>query len=221
MITLQVVGVPAQGATPSLFANQAQEAQETTYRWVQDNYHTVVDLALKTSCDSAMGSRAAHWATCVQIIPGHREELEYVLSLEQHYDGTIVASITRSKGQSVYTQLSELREKHPGASSGELAKSVMLETRTVTEQEFPGLRRLASDFQKIQVSPVADTGLAMDATEYGFHSRTDWGNRMEIVLSGPGSSARRQPLPLLEWVESFRGQMVGFFKDASPLTTPR
>lgn len=216
MITLQVVS-QAQGTSHSPLPDQAQGSQETTDAWMHDNYHTVVALALQNSCEAALGSRDAQWVTCVRIMPGHPEESEYTLSLEQHYDGTIMASVTRPKGQSVYTQLYELREKHPAAPSGELAKSVIVETRTVNQQKFPGLRLLASDFQQIRISPAPDTGLMMDATEYGFRSRSSSGNHMELVLRGPGPSARRQPEPLLEWAESFRRQMVGFFTNAADI----
>ena len=74
----------------------------------------------------------------------------------------------------------------------------------ITQFEQSQLSQLADDFETINMSPVLPDELGVDETGYELWSQSLWGNRMHVMLSGPGPSAKRQPHPLLQWAESVR-----------------
>src|SRR5262249_6298220 len=65
------------------------------------------------------------------------------------------------------------------------------------------------EFEKIRFSPVLSDVLMTDPTKYMFRVEAYWGERMELVLYGPGRSAPHQPSPMLEWVERLRRLLSG------------
>ena len=196
-----IPSVPAWTALSSSRATALQETQDTTEGWARDNYDLALDLVFKDGCTASKGVR---WIACVRIVPGHPSEIEYTLSVEKTYSGTILARITRPRTQSVYTQLCKQRKEHPAASVGDLAKLIEVESQASDQQKFPALARLANEFEKVRLSPVLPDEVMMDATKYVLRSKSSSGDQMELVLRGPGPSAPHQPQPVIQWAESAR-----------------
>jgi len=176
--------------------------------WARENYSRALDLALPDRCASSTDAR---WLACIRIVPGYPEEIEYSLSIEKRYDGTILAQIVRPKGTSIRTQLRDRRKEHPRAPVSELAKLIRVESRAGDQHRFPGLVQLAAKFEQIRFPLVPSDETMMDATQYRFQVRSSSGEHAELVLSGPGSDAPHQPQALIEWAESVRQLLAGAF----------
>jgi hypothetical protein len=207
-----VSGTRALAAPSSPRGSAREEIQDTTDGWARDNYDLVLDVVFQDSCAASKEPGEVRWIACVRIVPGYPTELEYGLSVEKSYGGTVSAHVTRPRAESIYTQLCRLKKEHPAASASNLARFIELETQAGDQQRFPALLRFADEFEKIRFSPVLPDELLMDATRYVFCSKSSSGNQMELVLRGPGSSAPRQPQPLLQWVESVRQMLASSFK---------
>lgn len=204
-----ISGTAVLGAPSSPRASALRETQAPIEGWARDNYDRTLDLVFQDRCAA---SKDVRWIACVRIVPGHPTELEYTLSVERSYGGTIVAHVTRPRAQSVYAQLCKLKQEHPATSAGDLAKLIEVESQTGDQQKFPALGRLADDFEKLRFSPVLTDEIIMDATKYLIRSRSFSGDQMELVLRGPGSSAPRQPQPPIQWAESARGMLASAFE---------
>jgi len=204
-----VPGALVLAAPSSPRSSAPQETRDAIEGWVRDNYDLALDLVFQDRCAA---SKDVRWIGCVRIGPGYPSELEYALSVEKSYSGTILARVTRPRAQSVYTQLCKLKIVHPAASVGDLAKLVEVESQTGDQQRFPALVRLAGEFEKLQLSPVLPDEIMMDATKYVFRSRSFSGDQMELVLRGPGPSAPHQPQPVIQWAESAKEMLVSAFK---------
>lgn len=176
--------------------------------WARENYDRALNLALPDRCWSPVDAR---WISCVLILPAFKDQLEYSLSVEKRYDGTLLARIVRPKAQSVYTQLCQQKKEHPRASVDDLAKFIETESLTGDHHRFPMLGDLADEFEKIRFAPVLSAEIMMDPTEYRFHTRTSSGETMELTLKGPGSAARHQPQPMIQWAESAREMLAQSF----------
>ena len=176
--------------------------------WARENYSRALDLALPDRCASSTDAR---WLACIRIVPGYPEEIEYSLSIEKRYDGTIRAEIVRPKGTSIRGQLRELKKANPRASVSELAKLIRVESRAGDQERFPGLLPLAGEFEQIRFPLVPSDEIMMDATQYRFCVRSSSGEHAELMLSGPGSAAPRQPRALIKWAESVRQTLAGAF----------
>jgi hypothetical protein len=200
-------GTPVLGARDSQ-ASAPQKMEDAIDAWVRDNHDLALGMVFQDDCTATKDVR---WISCVRMVPGHPDELEYALSVEKRYDGTIRAHISRPKAQSVYVQLRKLRKEHPHASVGELSKLVEVESQTGDQRRFPALARLADEFEKIRFSPVLSNELMMDATQYRFRVRLFSGEQMEVILSGPGSGSPHQPQALIQWAESAREMLSSVF----------
>lgn len=191
---------------------EPQDTNNATDTWIEENYNLVVALAFQESCTGRIKSSSMRWIVCVRIIPAYPSELESAVSVERSYDGTILARVARPWMQSIRMQLHGLKQDHPTATAGDLAKLIVLETKEGDQQKFPTLRRLVDDFEKIRFSPALSDELMMDATKYIFHSKSFSGEQLDLALQGPGPSAPHQPHPMLEWVEALRRALGGSFK---------
>jgi len=185
-----------------------QDTKDSVDGWVRGNYTRVLDLALRNRCseDPVQARRAmdARWLACVRIVPAFKNENESSASLEKRYDGTLFAQLVRPKGHSVYVQLRERKKQQPSESPAGLAKLIEIESTSGDQRRFPGLSRLADEFEKMQVSPVLSDELMMDATEYRFSIRAPYGESLDLTLLGPGAAAPRQPPGLIQWAESLK-----------------
>jgi hypothetical protein len=208
LVVSLVLGIPASGVSFWPQSNSPQETEVAIDSWVQDNYNSVLDLVFQDHCEASANIR---WAACVRVIPGHQTELEYTLSVKKNYDGTILAHVTRAKRESVYSQLCKFKKEHPAATAGDIAKLIQVEFRSVNQQKFPALVHIADKFENIRFSPVLPDEIMMDPTIYDFHSRSSSGDQMDLIMSGPGTSAPRQPQPLIEWAESVRKILAAAF----------
>ena len=204
-----IPSVPVLAAPSSPQASVPQETQDTTEGWARDNYDLALDLVFQDRCTA---SKDVRWVACVRMVPGYPSEIEYTLSVEKSYSGTILARVTRPRTQSIYTQLCKLKKDHPAASVGDLAKLIEVESQTGDQQKFPALVRLADEFEKLRLSPILPDEIMMDATKYVFRSKSFSGDQMELVLRGPGPSAPRQPQPVIQWAESAREMLASAFK---------
>jgi hypothetical protein len=188
--------------------NTPQKTEDAIDAWVRDNHDLALGMVFQDDCTATKDVR---WISCIRVVPGHPDELEYALSVEKRYDGTIRAHISRPKAHSVYTQLRTLRKEHPHASVGDLAKLVLVESQAGDQRRFPGLARLADEFETIRFSPVLSEEIMMDATQYRFRIRSFSGELMEVSLNGPGSGSPHQPQALIQWAESAREMLSSVF----------
>lgn len=189
-------------------ANAAGETKAAIDGWARGNYGRALDLVFRDRCTSPSD---ALWLACIRILPGHQNEIEYSLSMERRYGGTILAHITRPKTQSVYTELYEGKKEHPLASVNELTKLIQVESQAGDQRRFPGLVHLADEFERIRFSPTLTAELMLDATRYRFRVWVLGGDQMELILHGPGSAAPHQPQPLIQWAESAREMLARAF----------
>jgi hypothetical protein len=182
-------------------ADAASVANDAIEYWVRANYRRTLDLVFQDRCTSPA---AARWISCVLIVPGYADDLEYSLSVEKQYNGTILAHIVRPKATSIHMQLSKRKREHPRASVADIGRLIEVESQTGDQHRFPGLVQSAEAFEQIRFSPVLSDELMMDPTEYRFHARSPSGESMELTLIGPGSAAPHQPQPLIQWAESVK-----------------
>jgi hypothetical protein len=204
----QISGTPVPSRSSFSQANVPEESRSTSDSWVRDNYDRALDLVLENRCTA---SKHARWITCIRIVPGHPTELEYSLSVEKQYDGTVLAHVTRPKAHSVYTQLCERKKEHPRASVGDLTRLIALESQAGDQRRFPSLVHLADEFEKIRFSAILSDEIMMDPTQYRFRVRSFSGDQMELALQGPGSGAPSQPQILIQWAESAREMLASAF----------
>jgi len=186
----------------------SQGTTDTVDSWARENYSHILDLVLRDRCAQApvQAGRAidARWIACVRIVPAFKNEIEYSVSLEKRYDGILFAQIVKPESHSVYFQLCERKREQPRASGGDLAKLIATSSESGDQQRFPGLARLADQFEKIRLSPVLSDEIMMDPTEYRFSILSLSGERLQITLLGPGSAAPHQPPGLIQWAESLK-----------------
>ncbi len=112
----------------------------------------------------------------------------------------------------MYTQLVQLRREHPDASLSDLARLVTVETRAADQKKLPALAQFAGDFERLAVTPALSDELIMDATRYEFAAKSYSGERMDLILLGPGPSAPIQPSPVLQWTEDLRRLLTRLFQ---------
>lgn len=184
------------------------QAKDTIDAWARENYDLVLDMVLQDHCRPA---KEVRWISCIRILPAYHDEIEYSLSVERRYDGTVFGQIARPKGQSIYTQFCKQRKEHPRASLADLARLIELESQAGDQRRFPGLVRLADEFEKVRFSPILSDEIMMDPTEYRLHVRSFSGENMLLTLDGPGAAAAVQPAGLIRWAESAREMLAGAF----------
>jgi len=188
-------------------ALSAQEIKDSVDSWTRENYGRALDLVFQDACAT---SKEARWFSCVRSLPGHKDEIEYSLLLERRYDGTVFARTARPKAQSIYRQLYQRKEENPRGSVGDLAKLIQIESQVSDQQRSGRLVELATDFEKLRVSPIPADEIIVDATEYRFRISSSSGE-MNIVLRGPGSGAPHQSQALIQWAESLRNTLASAF----------
>lgn len=167
-------------------------------------YGSVLNLVLQDRCGPAHVSGKIRWVVCVRIIPGFQNEMEFTLSLEKYYDGTIRAYATRPKAKSIYLQLSGLRSKYPAASPREISGHIAVESMNFDQRDIPQLRLFADQFERIRLSPVPDDAIWNDATKYDFRMESITNDSIDYAIMGPGGSTAHQPNDLLSWTESIK-----------------
>ena len=172
--------------------------------WAERNYAAVLETLLPSGAVTPEKfPENIKWMVTVRILPPH-ENPEYRFSFHRTYDGRVAASVTAAKGTSIISQLRRLNSKYSDVAPQKISEMISIERRTITQAECPRLRQLASQFEAIHISPVLPDELRMDETGYEFWSQSLYGNRMNVLLGGPGSDAKRQPHPLLQWAEDVR-----------------
>jgi hypothetical protein len=185
--------------------------------WVRDNYNLALDLIFPDPCASAISGR---WMVCIRSIPSFKNEIEYSFSVEKRYDGTILTRITRPKGRSIYRQLCERKKQYPLGSVNELSKKIRLESRKGDQAEFPQLTSLASEFEKLSLSPVLSDEIMIDPVEYDITVRSFSGESERLTLHGPGSAASHRTQPLVHWAEATRESLATGFHGDNRLPLP-
>ncbi len=201
-----VVGVCVISPTLGYERSQAGNSYKDQERdqWVLTNYEAAFHSLLPDGF-VAPAKYPGHvsWITVVRISPPN-EQLEYRLSLQKTFDGKAEAFVSTPQGFSILKQLRALKRKYPDRDLEQLLPLVSIKHRTFTQNELPQLERLAMEFEIIKMSPVLPVELYVHDTCYEIWSQSRYGNRMQVVLSGPGADAPQQPYPLLRWVEDFR-----------------
>lgn len=172
--------------------------------WADRNYAAVLEVLLPTGVIAPEKfPKGAKWITTVRIIPPY-QKLEYHFSMTKMYGGKVELLVTTAKGKSIISQLQELRIKHPDASVEKLTGLIAIEKSIITHNNCSRISLLADQFEKINISPVLPDELGVDETGYELWTQSQWGNRINLVLGGPGPAAKKQPHPLPRWVEAVR-----------------
>jgi hypothetical protein len=200
IVAASVLAAPI-SAVPGALSSGPRRPEGSADAWVRQNYNRALDLALPDRCASSTDAR---WLVCIRIVPGYADEIEYSLSLEKRYDGTIRARIVKPKGDSIRRQLLKWKKKHPSAAISGIGKLFAVESLVGDQHSFPRLPRLADEFEQIRLSPVPADEIMMDATHYQFRVRSSSGDQLEFELQGPGSAGPRQSQVLIRWAESLR-----------------
>jgi hypothetical protein len=176
----------------------------STDRWVEHNYKAVLKTLLPGGATaSGRYPKNVKWMVTVRILPPY-EIPEYYFSLHRTYDNKIEAVVTMAKRASIFSQLRALRNRHPDATLQKIADLVSIERRAITQLDCPQLSQLVNQFEAISISPVLPDDLYVDETGYEIWSQSLYGNKMEMILSGPGPKAEKQSHPLLQWAEAAR-----------------
>ena len=180
------------------------ENSDDIENWVRKNYVAVLNLALPCrTASSEKPTKTVKWIVTVRILPPF-EDHEYLLTMHKTYDGKVEVSTTFPKRDSVYTQLRNLRRNYPESSIRDISQRLSLEHRMMNQSDDPNLVELANEIERISISAILPDEVEMDATTYEFQSQSLWGNRLVLRIGGPGRNAKKQPYPLLRWVESVR-----------------
>lgn len=172
--------------------------------WAVRNYPAVLNnLLFGETIATRKFPQNVKWMVTVRILPPF-EKPEYGFSMRKTYDGKIEVSVITTKDHSILFQLRILRSKYPKASLEKISELISIERWTITHFDQPQLSHLAEEFEALNISPVLPDELRVDDTGYEFWSESLWGNRMNVILSGPGMDAKKQPHPLLQWAEAVR-----------------
>lgn len=184
------------------FKTASQEGDAES--WARASYNIVLDSLLpRGTVVREQFPKNVKWMVTVRILPPF-EEPEYRLSMHKAYDGKVEMSVIVAKGTSVLSQLRILRKQNPSATLDKISGLISLDRWIVTQSEQPQLSVLANEFEAISLSPVLPDEFRVDETGYEFWSESLWGNRLNMTLGGPGSQAKKQPHPLLQWAEAVR-----------------
>jgi hypothetical protein len=182
--------------------SQARQ-QGAVQEWVEQNYEALVQRMLPERLDLKPFPNTARWIMVSEIHDAF-ESSEYWFSIRTNYDGRVEASVRVPRGGSLARQMQKLRERMPDSNLESLSKMLQIDEYNIKDKELPELKRLAQDFQAIQISPVMPDLLIMDAYGYRFWCRSQYGQEMSAYLSGPGPNASKQPQLLVEWAERVR-----------------
>ncbi len=204
-----VNGHPRKGVQPS--------AKQIADEWAENNYLIALDKLLPKGDGTTEKSPSnVKWSVVVRILPSY-EQPEYRFLIERKYDDSVALSVTKAHSNSILSQLKILKARYPKASLKTICEFVLLERKNFKSLTSPQLVRLAEQFEVINISPVLPDELRVDATRYEFWSESLWGNRLSAMLSGPGSGAKKQPHPLLEWAEDTRRAIENLERESETL----
>jgi hypothetical protein len=204
-------------ALPSLIAGillsqpgmALQGLPQEPYEWTVQNYNKALNELLSAGRIAPEAfPKDAKWIVTVRIVSSDKNEPEIRISLRQSYDGTVVAEVLKPRMTSLFDQLLRLRRDRAGLPAKKLFPLVGLEQFTVNGKSVPELNELATDFEKMRISPVLPDVLMLDAVSYEFWSQSMYGNLVEASLVGPGPSAPEQPHELLRWAERLRSVLL-------------
>jgi hypothetical protein len=151
------------------------------------------------------------WLLPVRITaPFDRKEI--LLSLKRLYNGNVAATMLVPPGQSVSDQCLAMKSQNPSYGLDEVVPKIELARLTVSSKELPTLIKIANEIMVIQIPATLPDELGNDETRYEVSSQSQYGQRLTIVLSGPGSESLKQPSPILSWVERFLKLMRNYEK---------
>jgi hypothetical protein len=172
--------------------------------WAERNYTVVRDILLPGGTIAPEKfPKNVKWSVTVRISPPH-EKPEYQFFMQKTYDGKVEVSVIAAKGASIFSQLQALEKKYRDAPVERIIGLIALERQTITQDDCPQLSSLANQFEGISMSLVLPDELSVDETGYELWSQSLWGNRLNVVLGGPGADAKEQSHPLLQWAEAAR-----------------
>jgi hypothetical protein len=188
MVSIALSAQPASGFESGWGGYVGVRQDEKASTWAQDNYSEVLNKLLPSG----------------EIVAGRfPQDAKWVVTVRM-YEGTVSVSVITVRGGSILSQLRTLKSKYPNASLERIAASISVEQRTISQPKKSALGRLAAEFEAIKISPVLPDELGVDETGYEFWSQSLWGNRMNVVLGGPGADAKKQSHALLQWAEAVR-----------------
>jgi hypothetical protein len=205
LVIVMIAAFFGYGGKDVLLAEVAQGQGE----WAQRNYDAALNVLLPGGAIKPDEfPKSANWIATVRILPPH-ENPEYRFSIQKTYDGKVIATVAAPKGASILSQLRRLKSSNPGATLEEITKLVSIESRTFTLSECQQLGQLVSQLEAINMSPLLPDELRMDETGYEFWFQSLYGDRMHVMLGGPGPNADKQPHALVQWAEDARKILTG------------
>src|SRR6266850_3626271 len=161
--------------------------------------------------EDAAFPKDSKWLITIRILPPFAQK-ESRLSLRKLYDGTSEGSVISPGETSFYDQCVALKAKNPSASVDEYLRQIPVRQETVSSKVLRELDKFASEIESISLSPVMPDELSNDSTRYEIWSQSQYGQRLEIIMAGPGPGSKKQPYPVLRWVESYHRLLEGHKK---------
>ncbi len=203
LFAITVVFAWSQDSSSSMPLPPQEDSEDV--EWLYDDYSTVEETLMPSGAIPIQEfPQNTRFIVTVRILPDWGEGYRR-LSLRLNYDGEIRASITApSSDTSILSQLLSLHHEYPAAPATELAKKVKVITWEFDQRKAPELLELAKRYKQIQVPPVLPDVLYLHGTDYEFWTQSLWGARTNVAMTGPGSKAKKQSDPLLQWAEDFR-----------------
>ncbi len=208
VILIVLLGLfPQSVAAPSDGAGDQDAAD-----WVGEHWWVVRDVVLPAPAEPGALPNAIRWRLTARISPSLNPEAHF--TLERHYDGNVVASLTALKAEPLVSQLDRLRANHPELGAEALSGHLRVEREVLTGSTCPQLRTLAASLESIEIPSVLPDRLVIHGTYYEVWSESqhgaNWGVRY-TTTSGP-----KKDVALIGWVETVHSVL----RSACVSTTP-
>lgn len=140
----------------------------------------------------------------LRFIPSGETERQIVIDAKSQ--GVFeVTEFTLPRGsQSVWQQVLDLRDSHPGASAAEFASLIKVERRIAKFK--PGvLPKLMKSFEALRISPALSTKVLMDPSGYDFwYIAVSPCNTLHISISDADYRHDADAYPLVRWMNQMR-----------------
>jgi hypothetical protein len=177
--------------------------------WVKENYPAILHELLPERLEMSPFPRGTKWVVVV-LIEEPFAHSEYWISVWREYDGSTKAKVKTAHGGSLVRLIKELKQKNPDAPAETIAKMIRIDDYEITDRAIPQLARLASNLERMRISPLTPDLLMMDSPRYHYWTQSQYGQEMSAELVGSTPNAKRQPHPLVEWAEEVHTLVAGY-----------
>lgn len=215
MASVVIVGIFSPSHSAQGDRRTRSTLHEHTANLTDDCGQVLKKLMSTAEVEDAVLPKDSKWLITIRIFPPFAQK-EASLSLRSLYDSSSEGSLISPADTSFYNQCVALKAKNPGASADEYLRQIAVRREIVNSRTLPELDKFASKIESISLSAVMPDELYDDATRYEIWSQSQYGQRIEIIMAGPGSDSKKQPSALLHWVEDYRKLLENYQKNRMP-----